>query len=97
MCINCLTKVDQIAGEVALTIAVLRTPVHRALAELGLADAPDPIRTDVRTVVYLRALGLDPVEFLGADVVSAADTWVAPVRARRRSWAPAGRPAAAMA
>ena len=51
----------------------VKGPVHRALAELDLARDPDPVVHDVRTVGFLRALDLDPVDALGAAVVARAD------------------------
>jgi hypothetical protein len=52
---------------------VVRPPLHRALARLDLARDPDPVVHDVRTVGFLRALDLDPVESLGATAVARAD------------------------
>lgn len=52
--------------------------VHRALAQIGVVNAPDPVAHDVTTVAFLRGLDLDPVEVLGADVVAAAEAWRAP-------------------
>lgn len=52
---------------------VLKGPVHRVLADLDLARDPDPVVHDVRTVAFLRALDLDPVEALGSTVVGRAD------------------------
>ena len=81
MCANCLSSAEVAAGHVALAAAVLKAPAHRFLADLGLVDAPDPVRRDVRTVTFLRGLDLDPVAVLGADVVADADAWVpAPAR-----------------
>lgn len=73
MCANCLTSAEAVAAHAALAAALLRAPAHRFLAGLGLVEAPDPVRRDRRTVAFLRALDLDPVEILGAEVVAAAD------------------------
>ncbi|MGH9212920.1 MAG: hypothetical protein ACRD2C_19950 [Acidimicrobiales bacterium] len=75
MCVNCLSTAEVVAGNVAVTVAVLKAPVHRMLADMGLVAAPDPVARDARTVAFLRQIELDPVEVLGADVVDAADRW----------------------
>lgn len=75
MCTNCLSTAEVTAANIALTAAVLKAPVHRFLADLGIVDAPDPVARDVRTVAFLRSLDLDPVEILGRSVVDAADAW----------------------
>ena len=54
---------------------MLKPPVHRLLARAGLAPEPDPVAHDVRTVAFLRALDLDPVDVLGGDVVAQAESW----------------------
>lgn len=77
MCANCLTQAEVVAGHVALAAAVLKAPAHRFLADLGLVEPPDTVARDARTVAFLRGLELDPVEILGADVVTTADAWVA--------------------
>ena len=77
MCVNCLSTAEVVAGNVAVTAAVLKAPVHRMLADLGFVAPPDLVARDARTVAFLRQLDLDPVEILGADVVDAADRWVA--------------------
>jgi hypothetical protein len=77
MCANCLSQGEVVVAHVALAAAVAKAPVHRALADLGLVDAPDPVARDVRTVSFLRRLDLDPVEVLGADAVERADERVA--------------------
>lgn len=94
MCVNCLTQAEVAAANVAVTVAVLREPVHRFLAEAGVVAAPDPVARDVRTVSFLRSLDLEPADVLGAEVVARADARVAgaatpqPVPAAiRRSWA----------
>lgn len=61
----------------------VKGPVHRVLASAGLAPDPDPVAHDVRTVAFLRALDLDPVEALGADAVAQAESW-----APDSSWVP---------
>ena len=82
MCVNCLSHAEVVAGNVALTAAVLKAPVHRFLADAGLVAPPNHLGRDAHTVAFLRKLDLDPVAILGADVVTDADDWVA-----------AGRPA----
>jgi hypothetical protein len=77
MCANCLSQAEAVAGNLAVTAAVLEAPVHRLLADLGLVVPPDRLARDARTVAFLRGLDLDPVEILGADVVTAADRWTA--------------------
>jgi hypothetical protein len=52
--------------------------VHRALAAAGLANGPDPVGDDVRTIAFLRSLDIDPVAVLGPAVVEAAERWTAP-------------------
>jgi hypothetical protein len=77
MCANCLTQVDAALANAAVTAALLKGPVHRLLADLGLVAPPDPVARDVRTVAFLRSLDLDPVDALGAEVVARADARVA--------------------
>lgn len=77
MCANCLTQAEVAVGHAALAAAVLKAPVHRFLADLGVVAAPDPVARDARTVAFLRRLDLDPVEILGADTVADADAWAA--------------------
>jgi hypothetical protein len=89
MCVNCLSTAEVVAGNVAVTAAVLKAPVHRILADLGVVAAPDPVARDVRTVAFLRQLDLDPVEILGAEVVATADRWVASGAHERRTRAAA--------
>ena len=54
---------------------VLKPPVHRALARVGLAPDPDPVAHDVRTIAFLEALDLDPVDALGQESVDQASAW----------------------
>lgn len=75
MCVNCLTNAEAAFAAVAFAGYVVKNPVHRALAQAGLAPDPDPVAHDVRTVAFLRGLDLDPVEVLGADVVAQAESW----------------------
>lgn len=64
------------AGAAAIAATYfLKPPVHRALASLDLAPDPDPVAHDVRTVAFLEALDLDPVDALGEHVVNAAAAW----------------------
>ena len=86
MCVNCLSSTEVALAQAGLAAAVLKEPVHRPLASAGVVAPIDPVRRDARTVAFLRSLALDPVEVLGADVVTAADAWVpAPYEAPR--WA----------
>lgn len=78
MCANCLSTAEVVAGQLGLAIYALKNPVHRALAAAGLANGPDPVGDDVRTIAFLRSLDLDPVGVLGADTVAAAERWTAP-------------------
>ena len=76
MCVNCVSSTEAALAQVGLAAAVLKEPVHRLLASAGLMRPVDPVARDVRTVAFLRSLDLDPVEVLGAEVVTAADAWV---------------------
>jgi hypothetical protein len=78
MCANCLTTAEIVAGQLGLAVYALKTPVHRAMAAAGLANAPDPVGDDVRTIAFLRSLDLDPTVVLGAATVAAAERWTAP-------------------
>ena len=88
MCVNCISSSEAYVAQAALIVAVFKQPVHRLLAEAGLVAPPDPVKQDVRTVAFLRALDLDPVAILGEGVVDRAERWVpqprpTPVRSRR--------------
>lgn len=79
--------------------ALVRPRAHRALASAGLARDPDPVAHDVRTVAFLRALDLDPVDVLGAEAVAQVESWVPDTswvpfveRARTRLRAASARP-----
>lgn len=85
MCGNCISGAEQVAAQAALAFSVLRRPVHRRLAEAGIVAAPDPVGRDARTVGFLRALDLDPVEILGAGTVERAEAW-APPAGQARGW-----------
>jgi hypothetical protein len=76
MCLNCVSTAEAIAIQGAFVGYVVKAPVHRMLARVGLAPEPDPVAHDVRTVAFLRSLDLDPVDILGADAVAAAAAWV---------------------
>ncbi|MFL6205262.1 MAG: hypothetical protein ACJ739_07905 [Acidimicrobiales bacterium] len=86
MCANCLSNAEVAVAQIGLVAAIVKEPVHRALASAGLVAPIDPVRRDVRTVSFLRSLDLDPVEILGADTVAAADSWV-PVPYGAPRWA----------
>jgi hypothetical protein len=85
MCVSCVSTSEQVVAQAALAVAVLRGPLHRRLAAAGVVAPPDPVGRDARTVGFLRALDLDPVAVLGAQVVEQADAWVAPAR-QARAW-----------
>lgn len=70
----------------AFAFALLREPAHRALAAAGVMAPPDPVGRDARTVGFLRALDLDPVEILGADAVGQADRWAPKATQLRWRW-----------
>jgi hypothetical protein len=75
MCVNCMSNAEA-AGTAAIAAAYfLKPPIHKALAKLDLAPDPDPVAHDVRTVAFLEALGLDPIDALGAEAVTAAAAW----------------------
>jgi hypothetical protein len=82
MCVNCLSTAETTIAGVAFVGYAIKPRVHRALAAVGLVNAPDPVAHDAVTVAFLRSLDLDPVEILGADVVAAAERWVKPAPAR---------------
>jgi len=72
------------AGAAAVAVGYfLKPPVHKLLARLDLAPDPDPVAHDVRTVAFLEALDLDPVDALGADAVAQASAWTS-----ASSWVP---------
>ena len=85
MCVNCISASEQIAADAALAFAVLRAPAHRLLAAAGVIAPPDPVGRDARTVGFLRALDLEPLEILGPEVVEQADGWRPPIR-QARAW-----------
>ena len=75
MCVNCMSNAEA-AGVAAITATYfLKPPVHKMLAKLDLAPDPDPVAHDVRTVAFLEALDLDPVDALGSEAVAAAAAW----------------------
>ena len=78
MCANCLSTAEAMTAGAVFAGYVIKPPLHRAMAQLGLANEPDPVGHDVVTVAFLRGLDLDPVAVLGADVVEAAAAWVKP-------------------
>jgi hypothetical protein len=73
MCVNCMSNAEAAVATACFVGYAVKGPVHQALAELDLARDPDPVVHDVRTVSFLRALDLDPVDALGATVVERAD------------------------
>ena len=87
MCANCVSTAEVVVGQALLVTAIVKEPVHRALAELGLVAPPDPVGREARTVMFLRRLELDPVEIVGAEMVARADAWVKPAPHRRVRWA----------
>ena len=66
MCANCISNAEAAAAWAGVGAYALKPRVHQMLANCGLAPEPDPVAHDVRTVAFLRALDLDPVESLGA-------------------------------
>lgn len=78
MCMNCLSTGEVAIAGAAFVGYAVKPRVHSAMARLGLANEPDPVAHDVVTVAFLRGLDLDPVAVLGADVVAAAEAWIAP-------------------
>jgi hypothetical protein len=96
MCAQCMSNTEFAVANAALIAAALKGPVHRALASVGLATEPLEVARDARTIAFLRALEIDPVDSLGAPAVMAADDWVAlggyerledERRARAAAWA----------
>ena len=93
MCVNCMSNAEA-AGVAAITATYfLKPPLHKLLAKVDLAPDPDPVAHDVRTVAFLEALDLDPVEALGAEAVAHAAAWTpdtswVPFRYRLRSARP---------
>lgn len=75
MCVNCMSNAEAAVASWAVIGYLVKSPVHKALAAVDLAPDPDPVAHDVRTVAFLRALDLDPVEALGADAVAQAESW----------------------
>lgn len=75
MCVNCMSNAEA-AGAAAVAAAYfLKPPIHRLLARLDLTRKLDPVAHDVRTVAFLEALDLDPVDALGRDAVAAVAAW----------------------
>jgi hypothetical protein len=86
-----MSSAEQVAAGAGVAVALVRRPVHQVLAAAGLVAPADPVRRDVRTIGFLRALDLDPEEILGSAVVERADAWVVPAdQARSRWWRPIG-------
>ncbi|MGH9185922.1 MAG: hypothetical protein ACRD0U_08940 [Acidimicrobiales bacterium] len=86
MCMNCLSTSETIVAQGALAVALAHKPIHVLLAAAGLVAPPDERRRDARTVAFLRSLDLDPVEILGAQVVTRAEQWV-PQTSAPTGWA----------
>ncbi len=75
MCVNCMSNTEA-AGVAAIAATYfLKPPIHKLLAKLDLAPDPDPVAHDVRTIAFLAALDLDPVDALGVEAVVAAAAW----------------------
>jgi hypothetical protein len=88
MCANCVTTADVVVGSIAFGSFLLRGPVQHALVERGIIPEPHPLAMEMRTVMFLRDLDLDPVEILGAETVAAVDralAWPQPRVYRERS------------
>jgi hypothetical protein len=78
-----MSNVEAAGAAAAVATYFLKPLIHRALARIDLAPDPDPVAHDVRTVAFLTALDLDPVEVLGAHAVDAASAWTP-----NTSWVP---------
>ncbi len=87
MCVNCMSNAEAALATAGFIGYVVKAPLHRALAAVDLAPAPDPVAHDVRTVAFLRALDLDPVEALGAEAVAQAEAW-SPATSPAATWVP---------
>jgi hypothetical protein len=95
MCVNCMSNAEAAMAGAAIAGYFVKGPLHKALAAADLAPDPDPVAHDVRTVAFLRALDLDPVDALGAVAVARAHEWTpdtswVPFRDRFRRFS--GRP-----
>lgn len=93
MCVNCLSNAEAAGAAAIAATYFLKPPVHRMLAKVDLAPDADPVAHDVRTVAFLQALDLDPIDALGIDAVTAAAAWTpdttwVPFRDRLRHAAP---------
>lgn len=84
MCINCIGNTETYMAGAALAAEVLRAPVHRMVAACGVVRPADPWAHSARTVEFLQALALDPVEILGMETVLGVAAW--------RAAAPSPRP-----
>jgi hypothetical protein len=84
MCANCLTGFDVVVSQAIAVGSLLKRPLQDRLALAGLVRPYDVLGEHANTVSFLRSLDLDPVDILGADVVSAADTWKPAPWSRRR-------------
>ena len=62
MCVNCMSNAEAAGAAAIAATYCLKPPLHRVLAKLDLAPNPDPVAHDVRTVAFLEALDLDPVD-----------------------------------
>ena len=91
MCVNCISNSEAYVAQAALVVAVFKQPVHRVLAEMGLVAPPDPVKQEVRTVAFLRALELDPVAILGEAAVAPCRALDPSVSSGARTLAPAHR------
>ena len=78
-----MSNAEAAMASAAIAGYLVKVPLHKALAAVDLAPDPDPVAHDVRTVAFLRALDLDPVEALGADAVERAAAWTP-----NTSWTP---------
>ncbi len=75
MCVNCMSNAEAAGAAAMAATYFLKPPVHRMLAKIDLVPDPDPVAHDVRTVAFLQALDLDPVEALGQAAVDEAAAW----------------------
>ncbi len=72
-----MSNAEFTVANAAFIAAALKGPVHRALASVGVVTEPLLVARDAQTIAFLRALELDPADAFDADIVAAADRWVA--------------------
>jgi hypothetical protein len=72
-----MSNAEFVVANCALVAAALKGPVHRALASVGVVNEPLLVARDANTIAFLRSLELDPTGSFDAEIVTAADGWVA--------------------